>query len=225
MFAEFRKGWNDCTATLRLGQELFQEDRRSAIVTGQEFEIPQFFAFSNAKQLLFYQELRKRRLIGAYGDLMLNYKDWLYLNVTGRNDWTSTLPKGNNSFFYPSFNLSFVFSEIVNLPEQISFGKLRASYGEVGKDTDPYLTSTVYANSLGFPINGQLGFSRDDVRGSNDLRPERTSTIDLGAELKFFETDLDLSSRGTSRIAGIKFSASRYPRRPGIQTCNKCGGN
>lgn len=191
VFAEFRKSFGtDFSATLRLGQELFQEDRRSSIATGQEFEIPQFFAFSNTKQLLFYQELRKRRLIGAYGDLMLNYKDYLYFNITGRNDWTSTLPKGNNSFFYPSYNLSFVFSEIISLPQQFSYGKLRASYGQVGKDTDPYLTSTVYAKSLGFPIDGVLGFSRDDVRGSGELRPERTSTIDLGAELKFFDNRL-----------------------------------
>ncbi|HTF18378.1 MAG TPA: SusC/RagA family TonB-linked outer membrane protein [Chryseolinea sp.] len=218
VFAEFKKGFGtDFTATLRLGQELFQEDRRSSIVTGQEFEIPQFFAFSNAKQLLYYQELRKRRLIGAYGDLMLNYKDWLYLNITGRNDWTSTLPKGNNSFFYPSYNLSFIFSEIANLPEQISFGKLRASYGEVGKDTDPYLTSTVYANSLGFPINGQLGFTRDDVRGSNDLRPERTTTIDLGAELKFFENRLGIEfawykSNSRDQIFRVPVSeAAGYP--------------
>jgi TonB-linked SusC/RagA family outer membrane protein len=218
VFAEFKKGFgDDFTATLRLGQELFQEDRRSSIITGQEFEIPQFFAFSNAKQLLYYQELRKRRLIGAYGDLMLNYKDWLYLNVTGRNDWTSTLPKGNNSFFYPSFNLSFIFSEIASLPEAISFGKLRASYGEVGKDTDPYLTSTVYANSLGFPINGQLGFSRDDVRGSNDLRPERTTTIDLGAELKFFENRLGVEfawykSNSRDQIFRVPVSeAAGYP--------------
>jgi len=218
VFAEFKKGFgNDFTATLRLGQELFQEDRQSSVVTGQEFEIPQFFAFSNAKQLLYYNEKRQRRLIGAYGDLMLNYKDMVYLNVTGRNDWTSTLPEGNNSFFYPSYNLSFVFSEVVDLPTQISFGKVRASYGEVGKDTDPYLTSTVYANSLGFPINGILGFSRDDVRGSNDLKPERTTTIDLGTELRFFENRLGIEftwykSNSRDQIFRVPVSeAAGYP--------------
>lgn len=218
VFAEFRKSFGqDFHATLRVGQELFQEDRRSSIITGQEFEIPQFFAFSNAKQLLYYQEQRKRRLIGAYGDLMLNYKDFLYLNITGRNDWTSTLPKGNNSFFYPSYNLSFIFSEIINLPQQFSYGKIRASYGQVGKDTDPYLTSTVYAKSLGFPINGVLGFSRDDVRGSGELRPERTSTIDLGTELKFFENRVGLEftwykSNSRDQIFKVPVSeAAGYP--------------
>ena len=192
-FAEFNQHFGEkFTTTLRLGQEVFQEERNSSVTTGEEFDIPQFFSFSNVKQLLLYQDLRQRRLIGAYGDLMLNYSDFLYLNITGRNDWTSTLPKGNNSFFYPSFNLSFILSEVVNMPEQITFAKLRASYGEVGKDTDPYLTSIVYAKSLGFPINGVLGFSRDDVRGSNVLKPERTSTIDIGAEVKLMENRVGL---------------------------------
>jgi outer membrane receptor protein involved in Fe transport len=122
----------------------------------------------------------------------LSYGDFLYLNITGRNDWTSTLPKGNNSFFYPSYNLSFVFDEVFDLPEALSFGKIRASYGEVGKDTEPYLTSTVYERGLGFPIGGVLGYSRSNIRGNQELKPERTSTIDLGTELKFFENRVGL---------------------------------
>lgn len=74
------------SATLRLGHELMQEDRNSSVVTGTEFEIPQFFHLSNTKQITTTQNWRKRRLIGAYGDLALNYSDFLYLNLTGRND-------------------------------------------------------------------------------------------------------------------------------------------
>jgi TonB-linked SusC/RagA family outer membrane protein len=187
-FAEFNKKiTGKLNGTLRVGQELFQEERNSLVNKGAEFEIPQFFQFSNTKQLTTLQDLRERRLIGVYGDLLLNYDDFLYLNITGRNDWTSTLPTGSNSFFYPSYNLSFVFNDVLNLPEQLSYGKLRASYGEVGKDTEPYLTSTVYTKGLGFPIDGTLGYSRDDLKGSSTLKPERTRTIDVGAELKFLD--------------------------------------
>lgn len=192
-YVELNKGFTDrFNATLRLGHELFEEERNSIVNTGKEFDIPQFFQFSNTRQLSVLQNLRQRRLIGAYGDLLLNYGDFLYLNITGRNDWTSTLPAGNNSFFYPSYNVSFVFDEVLNLPTAISFGKVRASYGEVGKDTEPYLTSTVYEKSLGFPIDGVLAYSRANTRGNAGLKPERTTTIDLGAELKFLENRIGL---------------------------------
>lgn len=193
LYAEFnRKITDKLNATLRLGHEVFQEERNSLNNRGDEFDIPQFFQFSNTRQLSTIQNLRERRLIGVYGDLLLNYGDFLYLNITGRNDWTSTLPAGNNSFFYPSYNLSFVFSEVLALPEVLSFGKIRGSYGEVGKDTEPYLTSTVYEKGLGFPIDGVLAYSRAKIRGNEELKPERTTTIDLGTELRFFDNRVGL---------------------------------
>ena len=192
-YAEFNKKISDkLNATLRLGHEVFEEERNSLVNTGKEFDIPQFFQFSNTRQLSTLQYLRERRLVGVYGDLLLNYGDYLYLNITGRNDWTSTLPAGNNSFFYPSYNLSFIFSEVFSLPTAFSFGKIRASYGEVGKDTEPYLTSTVYEKGLGFPIDGVLAYSRSNIKGNEGLKPERTQTIDLGAELRFLENRVGL---------------------------------
>jgi TonB-linked SusC/RagA family outer membrane protein len=192
-YAEFNKKLSDrFNATLRVGQEVFEEESNSLLNTGKEFDIPEFYQFSNTRQLSTIQNLRERRLIGVYGDLLLSYGDFIYLNVTGRNDWTSTLPKGNNSFFYPSYNLSFVFNEVLDLPNAITFGKLRASYGEVGKDTEPYLTSTVYEKGLGFPIDGILAYSRSNIRGNTGLKPERTTTIDVGTELKFLENRIGL---------------------------------
>ncbi len=179
-------------ATLRLGHELFQEERNSAETRGDEFEIPEFFQFSNTKQLQTIQRLYQRRLIGVYGDISLNYDDILHLNITGRNDWTSTLPTQNNSFFYPSVSLSFVFNDVLNLPATLSYGKLRAAFGAVGKDTDPYLTSTVYTKGVGFPIDGVLGFSRGNLKGSNELKPERTTTLEFGTDLNFFGNRLGL---------------------------------
>jgi TonB-linked SusC/RagA family outer membrane protein len=192
-FAELKKDVSEkFSGTFRIGHELFQEDRNSLVNTGTEFEIPEFFQFSNVLGLQSIQRLRQRRLIGVYGDLALNYDDFLYLNITGRNDWTSTLPVKNNSFFYPSVSLSFIFNDKLNLPHQLSYGKLRGSIGEVGKDTDPYLTSTVYSKGLGFPVDGILGYSRGDLKGSADLKPERTRTIEFGTDLKFFENKLGL---------------------------------
>src|SRR5690606_36989969 len=137
--------------------------------------------------------------------------------VTARNDWTSTLPVENRSFFYPSVSLSFVFNDVLNLPATLSYGKLRAAYGEVGKDTDPYRTSTVYALGSGFPVNGVLGYSRDNRLGSPFLKPERSATIEFGTDLMFFENRLGLEftwykSNSRDQIFSVPVSeATGYP--------------
>ncbi len=192
-FAQFDKTFTEkLSGTLRIGHELFSEETNELKNTGNEFDIPQFFQFSNVRMLTTTTALSQRRLIGVYGDFMLNYSDFLYLNVTGRNDWTSTLPVENRSFFYPSVSTSFILSEVVTLPVAMNYVKLRGSWGEVGKDTRPYLTSTVYTRGAGFPINGVLGYSRGNVKGSEDLQPEKTTTIEFGVDLNFLANRLGL---------------------------------
>ena len=85
-----------------------------------------------------------RSLHGVYCDINLSYRNFLFLGFTGRNDWSSTLPKSKNNFFYPSVNTSFVFSEAFNLPEFVSYGKIRASAAQVGNDAAPYLLESVF---------------------------------------------------------------------------------
>src|SRR5690606_4713080 len=105
----------------------------------------------------------------------------LFLNITGRNDLSSTLPKANNSFFYPSVNLGFAFSEAIELPGFLTFGKLRASWAKVGKDTDPYLLGQTYNSPSHFPLGGEVGFTRFSEYGDPELRPEETVSLELGA--------------------------------------------
>src|SRR5690606_13951162 len=92
---------------------------------GENFVTPLFYSFSNVTRHVITENTYRRRLIGAYGDASLDYKGFLYLNLTARNDWTSTLPKRNNSFFYPSASMSFVFNDVLNLPKAIDYEKLR----------------------------------------------------------------------------------------------------
>lgn len=179
-------------ATLRLGNDIFDRSRNTLRSTGNEFVIPGFYHVSNTRNIQTGYDLNERRLIGVYGDLMLNYDNFLYLNVTGRNDWSSTLPKENRSFFYPSVNLGFVFNDILGIPEFLSYGKVRASYAEVGKDAPPYSTAATYSAADGFPLNGQVGYTRSSQLGTPDLRPERTTSIEVGADLRFFENRLGL---------------------------------
>lgn len=179
-------------ATLRLGNDIFDRSRNTLRSRGDEFVIPGFYHVSNTRNIQTGYNLNERRLIGVYGDLMLNYDNFLYLNVTGRNDWSSTLPKENRSFFYPSVNLGFVFNDVLGIPEFLSYGKLRASYAEVGKDAPPYSTAITYSAAEGFPLNGQVGYTRSSQLGTPDLKPERTTSIEVGTDLRFFENRLGL---------------------------------
>jgi len=192
-FATFDKEITpDLRATVRAGHELFETDLNYSYNFGEEFVTPGFYSFSNVTRHVITENTYRRRLIGAYGDASLDYKGFLFLNLTARNDWTSTLPKGNNSFFYPSASMSFVFNEVLNLPNALDYGKLRAAYGQVGKDTDPYRTAATYTTATGFPLNGQVGYVRSASRGSNELVPEMTTTLEFGTELQFFKNRLGI---------------------------------
>lgn len=110
--------------------------------------IPTWYDLGNSSEIPTvnqYQALR--RLMGVFGQAEVSWKDMLYLTLTARNDWSSTLPKENRSFFYPGVTGSFIFSELLNedLKKIITFGKLRAAWGKTGNDADPYMTSPVYA--------------------------------------------------------------------------------
>jgi TonB-linked SusC/RagA family outer membrane protein len=137
--------------------------------------------------------ISKRRIVGVYGDVSLGYKDYLFLNVTGRNDWSSTLPTSNNSFFYPSISTGFIFTEAIGgIPSILNYGKLRASYAEVGGDTGPYQIYPTYGVNPGsinqtgnaFPFTGSSGATLSNIARDPNLKPERTREIEAGLELK-----------------------------------------
>lgn len=193
LFLTFTRDWGEkLNTTLRIGNDIFERELNRVDATGTDFVIPRFYDLSYTSQISNSQDKRRKRLVGAYGDLNIEYDNMLFLNITARNDWTSTLPKGNNSFFYPSINLAFVFTEAMENPDFLTFGKLRASYAEVGKDTDPYLIGQTYTSSDVYPLGGQVGFSRFGQFGDPNLKPERTTAIEFGADLRFLENRLGL---------------------------------
>ncbi len=179
-------------ASLLLGNDIFARRLNRVIASGNDFVVPEFYDLSNVRDVSTSQGLSQQRLIGVYGNLGLDYNDYLFLNFTGRNDWSSTLPEQNRSFFYPSVNVSFLFSEAFELPDVLSYGQVRASYAEVGKDADPYLTGVTYSVPVAYPLDGRVGFTRSDVRGSQDLKPERTTSVETGADVRFLNGRLGL---------------------------------
>ncbi len=131
--------------------------------------------------------------MGIFGEVNFDYKNFLFLSVTGRNDITSSLIKPNNSFFYPSVNLGYVLSEQIKMPEFIDYAKVRLSYARIGKDAAPYATSTGDAAYSSLP-SGITGFTRSSNLGDPDLRPEFTSTYEGGVELRFLKNRLSIDA-------------------------------
>lgn len=196
----------DLKARLLLGNSVFDNRFENIGVRGEGLVIPQFYDITNTRNFFPFFDLTRSRLIGAFADLNLDYKGFLFLQASGRNDWTSTLPIGNNSFFYPSVGLSMVFTEALKLPEFFTYGKIRASYAETGKGTSPYLTSRYFESAPRFPFGSDpatviAGFRQSVTIGDPNLRPERTRGMEYGLEMRFlknrFGFDLTLFDQTT----------------------------
>src|SRR5581483_7978546 len=138
----------------------------------------------------------RKRLIGLYADINVGYKNLLFLGLTARNDWSSTLPPAHRSFFYPGINTSYIFSELLKQKAPfLSYGKLRASWAQVGNDANPYLLQTYWNRtqiigpygSTQFPFNGIPGFSIGRLLGNPNLKPEITTASEIGTELSFLK--------------------------------------
>lgn len=213
----------DLNARLILGHNLQERNSSRSIADGQPLIVPDFYDLSNATNVVNTRADARSRIFGVYGDLQLSYKDYLFLSVTGRNDWASTLPKKNQSFFYPGTSLSFVFSDALDLKGKIlSYGKLRGNIASVGKIADPYSINPVFVRSditdgfqalYQFPLNGVPGFRVGNVRGNPDLRSELTTSWELGTELQFFNNRLGLdftyyNSVSKNQIVNVPISST-----------------
>jgi TonB-linked SusC/RagA family outer membrane protein len=190
--ASFKRDWTSKLNTvLRVGNEVRTIKYSRLTANGSELDIPDLLTLNNSRIRTNSQYEEQYRIVSAYGDLSVGWSNFLFLNVTGRNDWSSSLAPGNNSFFYPSASLSYVFSDHFRTPGWLSFGKLRVSLAEIGKDTDPYEINTYYNSSV-ITSTGQVIWTRGDAKGDASLKPERTTTFEAGAELRFLNNRLGL---------------------------------
>jgi ferric enterobactin receptor len=156
----------------------------------------------------------KKRLVGVYGEVGVSYKDIAFLTATGRNDWSSTLPLDNRSYFYPSISGSLVFTQLLPGIPYLSFGKVRASWAQVGKDANPYATST-YLNPA-ITIGSFNGVGNQYTSGNPKLLPEIQNSWEIGGELRFLNNRIGLDytyyhSQTKNQIAQPRLSnASGY---------------
>jgi len=186
LMSNMEKNWGDFGLGLLVGY--FSEETKTTTNRrmGYDFVVDNFYSFENivAANKKFAELHMKKRLFGLYGELRASYKNMLYLTVTGRNDWTSTLPVANRSYFYPSVGGSFVFSELLSDRNILSFGKIRASWARVGKDAAPYVTNTYLWPSREF-LGGIIGTGNSWSRGNPYLKPENTDSYEVGLEMRF----------------------------------------
>ncbi len=166
----------------------------------------------NTAQLPFehYTYLSEKKINSLYTITQVGYKDYLFLQLTARNDWSSSLPPGNWSYFYPSLSLSAIISDIFRLPAStVSFAKLRAGIASVGNDTDPYQLSPVY--NLQPPVQGSPTYSEYALIPNVNLKPEQSRSIETGLEVRLFRDRLamDISlyhSRSKNQILTAQVS-------------------
>ncbi|HWK04298.1 MAG TPA: SusC/RagA family TonB-linked outer membrane protein [Puia sp.] len=158
------------------------------------FYVRDLYTIGNGQTKSPFYNYTKKEVNSIYGAAEFAYNNYLFLNVTARNDWFSTLNPNSNHYLYPSASLSFIFTDAwrSSLPSWLNYGKLRAAYAEVGGDTDPYASSLYYyVNANQF--NGvALGSIQSNVSPNPDLRPLKVKETELGLEIKAFDSRLTL---------------------------------
>ncbi len=155
--------------------------------------VPDLYTLSNSRDAINYANYRSYKEVRSlYGRGTIGYKDRLFLDFSGRNDWSSALPVNNNSYFYPSVGLSVIFSEMVKIPH-LSYGKLRASTARVGSDLDPYQLSLTYGVGAAKYGNNIL-MGTPDLLPNASIAPALSSSYEGGIDLKFLNNRVGLAA-------------------------------
>lgn len=202
-----------------MGHNYYQNTFRSLSVAAQNLTLDELYSLGNAGTKDPVNGYSRSRLVGVYGDLGLSYKNYLFLNLTGRNDWNSTLPVNNRSYFYPSVSSSFIFTEVLDLSKILNYGKVRVGWANVGSGAAPYALdflftpATTYFVQYGltgtFPTaGGLLGFTGPRILPNLNLKPQNQNSIEVGAELSFLKGRVELdatyySTKTTDQILNI----------------------
>ncbi len=204
------------SGNLSIGASLLSQKRERMSWDARDFKVKGVFDVSNANDIRANNRLWQKKIQSVFFTGQWGYKNYLFLDVTGRNDWSSALGENNYSFFYPSVSTSFVFTDAINISNNIlSFGKVRASWAQVGNDSEPYLTQQGY-NLYNITLNGQPFASKSGVIPLWNLKNELTESWEMGADLRFFKNRLGVdityyNGKTTNQILPVTIStASGY---------------
>ncbi|MDR0431634.1 MAG: SusC/RagA family TonB-linked outer membrane protein [Tannerellaceae bacterium] len=183
----FNKNYQDFSFSANLGANLMH--RRYEYIYGRTqggLGMPEFYNFDNSiSTARAYNHLEKRTINSVFASATVGYKSMAYLDLSLRNDWSSTLPKGNNSYLYPAITGSFIFSEpLKDITPWLTFGKVRLGLAQVGSDTDPYQVLDIY--SFHNTLSSTPGYVLPNTKNNLNLKPESTNSYEAGLEMAFF---------------------------------------
>lgn len=211
IMTNFHKTFGDFDFNLLLGTTAEDTKWTNQTHWGYNFVTEGTISFANiaTENKFFTDATTRKRLVGAYGEFRATYKNMLYLTVTGRNDWSSTLPVENRSYFYPSVSGSFVFTELLPKSDILSFGKVRASWARVGKDANAYATTTTVESPV--TIGSYTAVGNTYTSGNPYLKPEIQDSWEVGGEFHFLNGRLGLDytyyhSKTKNQIASPRLS-------------------
>jgi len=188
-----------------VGGTIYSQEAGSITGNGTSIVIPDYYNLGNfATQTVSANLTTQRRLLGAYTSIEADYADWGFLTVTGRNDWSSTLPTNANAYFYPSASLAIVFTDALNWhPRWLDYGKIRVSSAKVGNDAPLYALTTRFVNgsaagadndqqqfggpAITFPFRGITSYINSQRLGNPTLKPETTVEDEVGLDLRMFD--------------------------------------
>ncbi|MEM9822367.1 MAG: SusC/RagA family TonB-linked outer membrane protein, partial [Bacteroidota bacterium] len=230
----------DISFSYNLGMNLWNRFDKNNYIQGDGLNFFGFRKLGNTSTVISSITHNNQRSAAVFGSIDIGYKNYLYLTLTGRNDWVSTLIAPSKTFsagdidvFYPSASLSLVFSELIDV-NALSFGKVRFSYAQVGGGApNPYLTATIHnvpnntttiyslndgwTNGILFPFQGQSGYTFSPVQGNPDLIPSRTTDYEVGLDLRFFNNRIGLDATYYTRQSKDQIIAINIPNSTGFQ--------
>ncbi len=213
-----REVLSDFTLDVVGGGNLRKNLFETANVGVTKLTVPGIFTIDNAGNPASPTDyLEEQEVRSLYGSMSLNYRGYMNVDVTGRNDWSSTLPDGNNSYFYPSVSSAFVFTDALNISSsKFSSGKIRASWTRVGNDADPYQLTSVYGAQQAWA--GTPMFAVPNELPNINLKPEETTAWEVGTDLGFFNERLGFVLTRYDRTTKNQILGVQVSRASGYQT-------
>ncbi len=194
LLVSLNKDWTeDFSTTLTLGNQISDTKRDYSWIRGETLNVPGINDLSNTINMFAGKSITQNRNIGVFGELVMAYKNKLFLTVTGRNDWVSTLPKENRSFFYPSVSLAYDIHDLFDKDSEFfTFGKIRTSWAEVGKGPLFGQVGHYFVADGDFPFDGAGGYRSSTLLGDTNMIPEKNRSYEIGADLRFFSNRVRL---------------------------------
>ena len=192
LLALYNNTFGDFDINATLGGNIFKVNNKTTTTTGMDQQMSNVINIMNYQEQNVREDMYKKQINSLYASASVGYKHTYYLEATVRGDKSSTLPTTNNVYVYPSFSGSVVFSEFIKNKKLINYGKFRASWAQVGSDTDPYQLALNYATGKYSYAGYTIGMINNSTQPNKDLKPTRTNSFELGLEMKFLNNRLSL---------------------------------